>query len=376
LIEVASDSLGHIGSLVVMAHKGVEGEGVVADQRAHERPRRSANHDLGAIGVPARGQLDGHERGYLIRSPGDPTATQNKSYPGHAYQNRASRLAFVTVCPVFTENESMELRARIDDLLSSWGQIPSDPLLSEHTLLQLGRGNGVYRMAGDPIDSIITLVGDVRGGTGLIEVAGATPEGRRRIWEVSNKEVLALARERHWDPVGLIDRGNAIAPGSPRVGSVVRMTKTLSSPRAGSGESIAEGDLEDVLAVINRAFEGHPENGNWMMSDLKERMEQEWYNPAGFLVDRVDGVVKSFCWTKVHPDGVGEIYLLAVDPAFSGSGLGRALTIRGLDYLGGNAGCSEAIVYTAGGNEAARTLYESVGFGVDRVDHRVLVTSD
>jgi mycothiol synthase len=277
---------------------------------------------------------------------------------------------------VFTENESMDLRARIDDLLSSWGQIPSDPLLSEHTLLQLGRGNGVYRMAGDPIDSIITLVGDVRGDTGLIEVAGATPEARRRIWEVSNKEVLALAQERHWDPVGLIDRGNAIAPGSPRVASVVRMTKTFSSPRAGSGESIAEGDLEDVLAVINRAFEGHPENGNWMMSDLKERMEQEWYNPAGFLVDRVDGVVKSFCWTKVHPDGVGEIYLLAVDPAFSGSGLGRALTIRGLDYLGGNAGCSEAIVYTAGGNEAARTLYESVGFGVDRVDHRVLVTSD
>jgi ribosomal protein S18 acetylase RimI-like enzyme len=270
----------------------------------------------------------------------------------------------------------MELRARIDDLLRSWGQVPSDPLLSEHTLLQLGRRNGVFREGGDPVDSIITLVGSVKGDAGLIEVAGVTPEARREIWEDKNQEILTVARGRGWDPAVLIDRGNAIAPGGPMVGSVVRMTKTLPGAGGGSGENIATGDLEDILAVINRAFEGHPENGDWSMSDLKERMNQDWYDPRGLLVDRIDGVVRAFCWTKVHPDGVGEIYLLAVDPDYRGFGAGKALTMSGLDYLHDVAGCQEAIVYTAGDNEAARSLYERLGFGVDRVDHRVLVTPD
>jgi ribosomal protein S18 acetylase RimI-like enzyme len=270
----------------------------------------------------------------------------------------------------------MGLLATIDDLLRSWGQIPSDPLLSEHTLLQLGRGNGLYRSGCDPVDSIITVVGDATGDAGLIEVAGVTPRARRRIWEDSHLEILALARERRWEPVVLIDRGDVIAPGGPGVGSVVRMTKTLSSRGTGPREHIATGDREDILTVINRVFEGHPENGNWSMSDLQERMDQDWYDPRGLLVHRVDGVVRAFCWTKIHPDGVGEIYLLAVDPGYSGLGLGRALTMSGLDYLREVAECQEAIVYTAEDNKVARSLYEGLGFGVDRVDHRILVTQN
>jgi mycothiol synthase len=275
---------------------------------------------------------------------------------------------------VFTKNDSMGLLATIDELLRSWGQIPSDPLLSEHSLLQLGRGNGIYRSWGDPVDAIITLVGDIKGEAGLIEVAGVTPQARRRIWERNCDEVLVLARERGWEPVVLIDRGGVIAPVGPTVGSVMRMTKTLSSYGTVPGEHIASGDLEDILNVINRAFEGHPENGNWSMSDLQERMDQDWYDPRGLLVHRVDGVVRAFCWTKVHPDGVGEIYVLAVDPEYGGSGSGRALTMSGLDFLRDSAGCEEAIVYTAEDNKVARSLYEGLGFGVDRVDHRILIT--
>jgi mycothiol synthase len=110
------------------------------------------------------------------------------------------------------------------------------------------------------------------------------------------------------------------------------------------------------------------------MSDLQERVDQDWYDPRGLLVHRVDGVVRAFCWTKIHPDGVGEIYLLAVDPGYSGLGLGRALTMSGLDYLREVAECQEAIVYTSEDNRIARSLYDGLGFGVDRVDHRILVT--
>jgi mycothiol synthase len=143
---------------------------------------------------------------------------------------------------------------------------------------------------------------------------------------------------------------------------------------APAGERIRPGDIDGILAVINRAFEGHPENGNWTSADLDDRMDQPWFDPEGFLVERTErGVVAGFCWTKVHGDGVGEVYLLAVDPGLAGHGTGKDLVMRGLAYLRDEAKCLEVIVYSAGDNEVARSIYEGLGFRVDRVDHRVVI---
>lgn len=275
---------------------------------------------------------------------------------------------------MFTKNDSPELPAPIGDILAGWGQVASDPLLSEHTLLQLERGNGVYRTGGPPTNAIVTLVGASDGGGGLVEVAGASAESCRDLWHEERSAILAIAAELGLDPLILIDR-EGLESGQTSTGAVARMrigAETIESVAA--GERMTTSDTEDILAVINLAFAGHPENGSWTAQDLNARMDQSWFNSEGFLVERAqDGVVSGFCWTKVHSDGVGEIYLLAVHPDLEGQGAGKDLVMRGLGYLRDEAKSPEVIVYSAADNEVARGLYQSLGFSVDRIDHRVAI---
>jgi mycothiol synthase len=123
------------------------------------------------------------------------------------------------------------------------------------------------------------------------------------------------------------------------------------------------------LAVNNRAFATHPEQGGWVLETLLAREREPWFDPDGFLLHEVDGQLAASCWTKVHATTdppMGEIYVISVDPAFHGRGLGRALTLAGLDWLSG-AGLEVGMLYVDGANHTATTLYRSMGF----VDHQV-----
>jgi mycothiol synthase len=125
------------------------------------------------------------------------------------------------------------------------------------------------------------------------------------------------------------------------------------------------------LEVNNAAFAHHPDQGRETPATLASRTAEGWFDPAGFLVaDDPDrpGHLIGFCWTKVHPPTddapeLGEIYVIGVDPAHHGRGLGVSLVLAGLDHLAGR-GVATAMLFVDADNDPARRLYVGLGFEI------------
>jgi mycothiol synthase len=121
------------------------------------------------------------------------------------------------------------------------------------------------------------------------------------------------------------------------------------------------GDRDEVLRVNAAAFAHHPEQGSMDADDLAARMSESWFDPAGLLVaDGGDGLL-GFHWTKQHGAELGEVYVVAIDPDAQGRGLGRVLTLAGLQHLAG-LGVREVLLYVESDNAPAVRVYAGLGF--------------
>jgi mycothiol synthase len=211
-------------------------------------------------------------------------------------------------------------------------------------------------------------------GSMLIEYLSASdPEGRLRLWAHGADAAAAQL---------------AAAHGFRRVRRLWQMRRSLFAPLA--PVEMPEGihlrtfdagrDAEEWLALNARAFTELPDQGRWTRADVDRRLAEPWFDADGFLLaeDR-EGRLVGFHWTKVHGhhhapgdlrpgtdhshphDPLGEVYVLGVDPAHRGLGLGRALTLAGLHSLR-RAGLSTALLYVDATNTRAIALYRSLGF--------------
>jgi mycothiol synthase len=95
-------------------------------------------------------------------------------------------------------------------------------------------------------------------------------------------------------------------------------------------------------------------------------MSEPWFDPAGFFLCVQNEKIVGFCWTKIHrdfvnQDPIGELYVIGVDPAESGKGIGKAICTEGLIYLK-KKGIKQAMLYVDEDNEAGKGLYTTLGF--------------
>jgi len=207
-------------------------------------------------------------------------------------------------------------------------------------------------------------------GTELIRAALSKTDGRNQFWAHGTLEAA---------------RATASSLGLEPVRELVQMRRKLHDLNDAAEPSVPDGvrirtyagtaDDAELLRVNNAAFATHPEQGGWSAADLDERRSESWFDPEGLFLafDEQTDALRGFHWTKVHSDqtGLGEVYVVGVDPAAQGSGLGGLLTAVGVAHLARRLGGTAeptVMLYVESDNTAALKTYQRLGFTQFSVD--------
>ncbi|CAM3213532.1 mycothiol synthase [Mycobacterium intermedium] len=244
-----------------------------------------------------------------------------------------------------------------DDALSGYLNLSADGAMAELVVHPQARRRGI--------------------GTALIRATMAKTNGSNHFWAHGTLQAA---------------RATAAAVGLTAVRELLQMRRSLrdstdpAAELAGEMASATAGEVrirtyagasddQELLRVNNAAFAYHPEQGGWTEADLAERRDEPWFDPDGLFMafDARSDTLLGFHWTKVHLDqpGLGEVYVVGVDPAAQGRGLGKTLTKIGVTWLAqrlAEAAEPTVMLYVESDNVAAVRTYQSLGFTTYSVD--------
>ncbi len=283
---------------------------------------------------------------------------------------------------VLSAAECDAVRRLISDAERADGVAP----VGEQVLRDLAGPAGGHLVAADPHGEVVGylhLTSGSDGGDAAAELV-VHPQARRRgIGAAMMRAAIERSggRIRFWAH-GTLPAATAAADaaGLRAVRSLTQMTRPLSDlpdtvvPQGVTVRTFAgQQDHAELLRVNNAAFDWHPEQGGWTDHVLVARLGQPWFEPEGLFLafDDATGRLVGFHWTKIHDGNVGEVYVLGVDPAAHGRGLGRALTVVGMRHLAGRlvgGEQPEVMLYVESDNTAALATYRGLGFTVEGVD--------
>ncbi len=228
--------------------------------------------------------------------------------------------------------------------------------MGEHGLLAIEQDEivGVLQTAGDGLSAEIAAVDTARAQLLLAEYAHG-----------DGQQLTVWSKNGLWDLI-LAEAGFAVD--RVLLHMTVALPVRLETHTRLKFTGFRPGDEQSWLDLNNDAFRGHPEQGGWTLSDFEARQDMAWWDPAGLRLGWEGSQLVASCWTKVTPDGVGEIYVIGVAERHQGRGLGYAMTKEGLRYLWEDRGCVKGSLYVDQANTRAVAAYESMGFAVTSVD--------
>lgn len=283
-----------------------------------------------------------------------------------------------------TDDEQRQIR----ELITVAGHHDGVAPVGEQVLRELAASGTEHLVAGDgaAVLGYLNLTAGSQDAAPMAELVVAPHARRRGIGAAMVRAALARTdgAARFWAHGTLpAAQSTAQALGLATVRELLQMRRSLRGlpqPTIPPGVSIrtyaGPGDDAELLRVNNAAFSWHPEQGGWTAEDLAQRRAEAWFDPAGLFLAFDGPVLLGFHWTKIHSgkpgaERAGEVYVVGVDPAAQGRGLGRVLTEVGLAYLADRlADVDPAIVllYVEADNTAALRTYQQLGFVVHSVD--------
>jgi len=182
-------------------------------------------------------------------------------------------------------------------------------------------------------------------------------------WEALWPPSLAMLREARVLQAAALVSAGWMEPLLERSGfslenDVVFMEHRLSGipeppPHPGELRPLRPADLPEVLSVDWRAFEGL-----WRFSTHTLKAALDSAGRASAV--EAEGKVVGYQITTESPFGA-HLARLAVEPAWQGRGIGRALAVEALNWADGR-GLDVLSVNTQADNAAGRRLYRSLGF--------------